>query len=140
VELHAAWNQYWYLFIAGGSAVALQLGFAFVCWRHYRRLRHVDGRIAHLSAAVALLTDTMEGGLHDVAREVARLTSSPAASAVAAPRNRTATQRRVRSASKRGRTVRDIAASEQMSEGEVRLMLQMSGRDGRETPTHAEMR
>jgi hypothetical protein len=37
------------------------------------------------------------------------------------------TQRRVSAAAKRGRSVQDIAAKEQMSESEVRLRLQMAG-------------
>jgi hypothetical protein len=82
----------------------------------------------------------MEGGLQDVAREVGRL---GAASAVAAPRARAATQRRVRTAAKRGRPVTDIAASEQMSEGEVRLMLQLGksqAASAGEPLAHASMR
>jgi hypothetical protein len=78
--------------------------------------------------------------LHDVAREVARLASQPATVAVAAmPRNRATTQRRVRGAAKRGQSVRDIAAAEQMSEGEVRLRLQMSNAANREK-AHASVR
>jgi hypothetical protein len=88
---------------------------------------------------MALLTDTLEGGLHDVAREVSRLGTQPSAAPVV-PRNRTAAQRRVRGAAKRGRSVRDIAAAEQMSEGEVRLMLQASSRELKEPSNHAEMR
>jgi hypothetical protein len=110
-------------------------------WLQRRKVRNLDGRVAHLSAAMALLTDTLEGGLHDVAREVARLAAQPsAAAAVAAPRNRSTTQRRVRGAAKRGQSVRDIAAAEQMSEGEVRLMLQNTTRDAKEPSAHASMR
>jgi hypothetical protein len=36
--------------------------------------------------------------------------------------------------------VRDIAAAEQMSEGEVRLMLQNTTRDAKEASAHASMR
>jgi hypothetical protein len=97
--------------------------------------------VAHLSAAMALLTDTLEGGLHDVAREVSRLASAqPAVATAPAPRNRVTTQRRVRGAAKRGHSVRDIAAAEQMSEGEVRLMLQQTSREVKEPTIHASMR
>ncbi|HET9271530.1 MAG TPA: hypothetical protein VFO31_25310, partial [Vicinamibacterales bacterium] len=73
---------------------------------------------------------------------VARLAAQPAAAsaAVIAPRNRTTTQRRVRGAAKRGQSVREIAAAEQMSEGEVRLMLQNTSREVKEPGGHASMR
>lgn len=108
--------------IAIGVVIALEcvLGGLYLLQR--RRANELEGRLAGLTAAVTLLTDTMEGGLQDVAREVGRL---GAASVAPAPRTRAATQRRVRTAAKRGRAVTDIAASEQMSEGEVRLMLQL---------------
>ena len=125
--------------IGGGVMLVLQVTGLVALWLQRRRVRSLDGRVAHLSAAIALLTDTLEGGLHDVAREVSRLSTAPAVAAPAAPRG-TAAQRRVRGAAKRGRSVRDIAASEQMSEGEVRLMLQNPSRAVKEPTVHAEMR
>jgi hypothetical protein len=127
--------------VGGGVMLLLQVTGLVVIWLQRRRVRSLDGRVAHLSAAMALLTDTLEGGLHDVAREVSRLASQPTASAaVAAPRNRATTQRRVKGAAKRGQSVRDIAAAEQMSEGEVRLMLQNASREVKEPAVHASMR
>ena len=128
--------------VGGGVMLLLQMTALVVMWLQRRKVRSLDGRVAHLSAAMALLTDTLEGGLHDVAREVSRLaTSQPAAAAAsAAPRNRVTAQRRVRGAAKRGHSVRDIAAAEQMSEGEVRLMLQQASRDVKEPSVHASMR
>jgi DNA-binding NarL/FixJ family response regulator len=127
--------------IAGGVMLVLQLVSVVAWWLQRRKVRGLDGRVAHLSAAMALLTDTLEGGLHDVAREVARLSAQPSAAAsVAVPRNRTTAQRRVRGAAKRGHSVRDIAAAEQMSEGEVRLMLQNASRELKEPSNHASMR
>jgi hypothetical protein len=128
--------------VGGGVMLVLLTASLVMVWLQRRKVRSLDGRVAHLSAAMALLTDTLEGGLHDVAREVSRLaTAQPAAAtAVAAPRNRTTTQRRVRGAAKRGQTVRDIAAAEQMSEGEVRLMLQNTSREIKEPTLHASMR
>jgi len=125
--------------IGGAVILALQLTAVAGLWLQRRKVRNLDGRVAHLAAAMALLTDTLEGGLHDVAREVSRLGTQPSAAPVV-PRNRTAAQRRVRGAAKRGRSVRDIAAAEQMSEGEVRLMLQASSRELKEPSNHAEMR
>jgi len=129
------------LAVGVGGAVMMVLLLACVVglWLQRRRVRNLDGRIAHLSAAMALLTDTLEGGLHDVAREVSRLGAQPSAAPVV-PRNRTAAQRRIRGAAKRGRSVREIAAAEQMSEGEVRLMLQAASREVKEPSVHAEMR
>jgi hypothetical protein len=125
--------------IGGAVILALQLTAVVGLWLQRRKVRNLDGRVAHLAAEMALLTDTLEGGLHDVAREVSRLGTQPSAAPVV-PRNRTAAQRRVRGAAKRGRSVRDIAAAEQMSEGEVRLMLQASSRELKEPSNHAEMR
>ena len=125
--------------IGGAVILALQLTAVVGLWLQRRKVRNLDGRVAHLAAAMALLTDTLEGGLHDVAREVSRLGTQPSAAPVV-PRNRTAAQRRVRGAAKRGRSVRDIAAAEQMSEGEVRLMLQNTSREVKEPGGHASMR
>src|SRR5688572_22289283 len=125
--------------VGGGVLLLLQLTGLVMLWLQRRKVRNLDGRVAHLAAAMALLTDTLEGGLHDVAREVSRLGTPPSAAPVV-PRNRTAARRRVRGAAKRGRSVRDIAAAEQMSEGEVRLMLQASSRELKEPSNHAEMR
>jgi hypothetical protein len=116
--------------VAGGVMLLLQVTGLVMLWLQRRKVRNLDGRVAHLSAAMALLTDTLEGGLQP----------SAAAAVAAAPRHRTTTQRRVRGAAKRGQSVRDIAAAEQMSEGEVRLMLQNGSREMKEPPVHASLR
>jgi DNA-binding NarL/FixJ family response regulator len=90
--------------------------------RQQRRVDALEGRVANLLAGVALLTDTAECGLRDVTAEVARLNGS-----TARPRSRTTTQRRIAGAVKRGQSVQAIAAAEQISEGEVKLRLSMSG-------------
>ena len=128
--------------VGGGVMLLLQVTGLVVMWLRRRKVRNLDGRVAHLSAAMALLTDTLEGGLHDVAREVSRLSAQPssAATPVVARTTRTAAQRRVKGAAKRGHSVRDIAAAEQMSEGEVRLMLQNGSREVKEPPVHASLR
>ena len=128
--------------VGGGVMLLLQVTGLVVMWLRRRKVRNLDGRVAHLSAAMALLTDTLEGGLQDVAREVSRLSAQPssAATPVVARTTRTAAQRRVKGAAKRGHSVRDIAAAEQMSEGEVRLMLQNGSREVKEPPVHASLR
>lgn len=90
----------------------------------HRRLAKLGDRVAQLTAGISLLTDTVEGGLRDVAQEIERLAAVKAAPK---PKARAATQRRVSTAARRGRSVQDIAAKEQMSESEVRLRLQLAG-------------
>jgi hypothetical protein len=124
--------------ILGGLAaglVAACAAVAVVLWLQGRRVRHLDARVAQLVAALALLTDTAEAGFQELVRPAPR--PQPEPRVAVAPR--TNTRRRVRSAAKRGRPVDQIAAMEHLSEGEVRLMLQMSGASS-EHANHAEMR
>src|SRR6185295_19202775 len=102
-------------------AFAAQLVVVRAVLQQQRATERLEERLGHLLAGISLLTDTTEGGLRDVALEVSRA-SSPAAK----PRTRAATARRISGAVKRGRTVREIAANEQLSEGEVRLRLQLN--------------
>ena len=111
-----------------------------IVWMHVqtqRAIERLDDRMAHLIAGVSLLTDTTEGALRDVAAEITRQAGvkEPAPRA----RTRAVAQRRVASAARRGRSVQDIAASEQVSEGEVRLRLQLD-RAEKERVNHASMR
>lgn len=105
--------------VAGGIGV---LAIVTVLWSQRRQriaLERLDERLAHLIAGVSLLTDTTEGGLRDVAVEVTRMGEAHAVK----PRPRAATQRRVAGAVRRGRTVQDIAAEQEIAEGEVTLRL-----------------
>lgn len=118
------------------AAVAIM---AMLMWLHVQQraaIERLDDRIAHLMAAVSLLTDTTETGLRDVAMEIGRL-SAGAKSTPA--RSRPTTQRRVARAAKMGRSLADIAASEGVSEGEVRLHLQMD-KTRTERASHAAVR
>lgn len=103
-----------------------------------RRIAKLGDRIAHLAAGISLLTDTVEGGLRDVAQEIERL-GTAAKTAPAKPKTRAVTQRRVTTAARRGRSVQDIAATEKMSESEVRLRLQLANAAQREK-AHAAVR
>ncbi len=99
--------------------------------RALRQTVELELRIARLQEGVNLLTDTIETGFRQVASEVQRLAAhTPAASAVVASRP---TAVRLRAATRRGRTITEIAAAEQVSEGEVRLRLSMAdaGASGR---------
>ena len=107
------------------AAVAL-VGFvqAALLWRLVRLgrdLRTYDARLAHLSDALSLLTETTEASFRAVALEVERLAASE--SSLAANR---ASTRRVAAAARRGRSVQEIAATEKVSEGEVRLRLHLA--------------
>lgn len=88
------------------------------------RLGRLEERVHHLGDALALLTETAESGFNTMAGEIERLRQ---------PRSRTAESRptsaRVASAARRGRTVQEIAKTEGLSEGEVRLRLQMAAQN-----------
>lgn len=112
-------------FMAAGALVAAAVA-ALIVWRTTRQtaqtLATLENRVTQLTAGIALLTDTTEVGLRDVATEIGRL-AAPAAVAPPRPRPRAATQRRITGAAKRGRSVQEIAALEDVSEGEIRLRL-----------------
>lgn len=78
-------------------------------------------RLAHLAAAMELLTDTTEAGLGNVAVALERGTPQRAARAT-----RGATAKRIATAARRGGSVEEIAADELLSESEVRLHLQLA--------------
>jgi DNA-binding NarL/FixJ family response regulator len=122
-------ETYW---LAGaGVLVAALLASFRVQVLQYRRLTRLDERLAQLTAGISLLTDTAEGGLRDVAQEIDRLAAPNAKTSRS--KARTARQRRVSNAARRGKSVQDIAAKEKMAEGEVRLRLQMTDDAHRET-------
>lgn len=102
--------------------------------RQQRRVEQLEGRLASLTAGISLLTDTTETGLRDIALEIGRLSAGPA---VTRPRSRATTHRRITGAAKRGHTVQEIAASEQVSEGEVTLRLSLATAS---EDTHASLR
>ena len=100
-------------------------------------LAALENRVTQLTAGIALLTDTTEVGLRDVATEIGRL-AAPTVTAPARPRPRAVTQRRIAGAAKRGRSVQEIAALEDVSEGEVRLRLNIDKQS--KSQAHASVR
>jgi hypothetical protein len=82
-------------------------------------LQRLDERLTHLHAALSLLTNTTEDGLRGIALEVARL----AGTAETRPRAIGGARQRIAVAAGHGRSLQDIAATEQVSEGEVLLHL-----------------
>lgn len=124
-----------------GSGTLLILGA--MVWMHVQHqaaIERIDDRMAHLVAGVSLLTDTTEGALRDVAGEIHRLAATGTGDRPPSPRPRAATQRRIAGAARRGTTVQDIAASEQISEGEVRLRLQLEKAHKERVNNYASMR
>ena len=124
------------LMTAGGATLLILGGMVWMHVQHQAAIERLDDRIAHLLAGVSLLTDTTEGALRDVAAEINRLAVT---SDLPRARPRAATQRRIAGEARRGRTVQDIAATEQISEGEVRLRLQLE-KAHKERVNHASMR
>ena len=83
-------------------------------------LQQLEQRVARLQEGVNLLADTTETGFRQVATEIERMSSvgTKAASGTSAS-TRTTTARptaaRLRAATRRGRSVKEIAAAEQVS-------------------------
>ena len=127
-------------FLAAGALVAAAAA-AVMVWRSTRQttetLAALENRVTQLTAGIALLTDTTEVGLRDVATEIGRL-AAPTVTAPARPRPRAVTQRRIAGAAKRGRSVQEIAALEDVSEGEVRLRLNIDKQS--KSQAHASVR
>ncbi len=126
-----------YPWIAVGVVVTLQLALVCLFLMRQRKVSRLHDRVAHLSDAITMLTDTVEGGLQEVAREVVRQATQPPSSP---SRARAATKRRVAVAAKRGRSLRDIAAAEQISEGEVNLWLQLARAESKDVVSDAQVR
>jgi hypothetical protein len=113
-----------YGFVVLGVAVLAQ---ALAIWRMSRALRgaaRLNERLSHFAEALALLTDTTEAGLTSVAAELERTGRPRAARSV----SRGAAAKRIATAAREGQDVGDIAASEAMSESEVRLHLSMAAK------------
>ena len=119
----------------GSSTLLILGGMVWMHVQHQAAVERLDDRVAHLLAGVSLLTDTTEGALRDVAAEINRM----GATSPVEQRPRTVTQRRIAASARRGQTIQNIAATEQISEGEVRLRLQLE-RAQKERVNHASMR
>jgi hypothetical protein len=91
--------------------------------RALRQTVELEQRIARLQEGVNLLTDTAETGFRQVAVEIERLARPAGPLATPVPRP---TAARLRAAARRGRSVKEIAAAEHVSEGEVRLRLSLA--------------
>jgi hypothetical protein len=106
---------------AAGLAVLCLVQFVLL-WKLARSTRvtaDASARVAQLTAALALLTDTTEEGFVNVAAELERLGARP----MATGGTRRATTRRIAAAARKGKAIEDIAGAESLSESEVRLHL-----------------
>jgi hypothetical protein len=113
--------------IAIGTAVGLAfLVQGWILWRLLGAVgvvQRLDEKLAHFGDALTLLTETTEGGFRAVASEMDRAAQPPGAPKKPVVRP---TSARMTAAARRGRSVEEIAANEQVSEGEVRLRLHLA--------------
>ena len=105
--------------VAGAVSLLVIVSTLLVNRRQRRMLERLDERLTHLHAGLSLLTNTTEDGLRGMALHVARL----AGAAETRPPVVAGTRQRISAAAGHGRSVQDIAATEQVSEGEVLLHL-----------------
>jgi hypothetical protein len=93
-------------------------------------VQKLDEKLGHYGDALSLLTETTESGFKAVAAELDRTTArpndGPAKAAIKKAMPAPSTAARISAAARRGRTVPEIAAAEELSEGEVRLRLHMA--------------
>ena len=86
-----------------------------------RGTERIEQRLTSLCTALSILTDSTEAGLREAISGLERLSGVAAAS----PEVRIVREQRVREAADQGRSARDIAIAEGISEGEVRLRLRL---------------
>ena len=109
-----------YGLIALAGLNLLQVGLLVVVMRRRQDLdlTRLEQRLAHFGEALALLTDTTQAGFASVASELERTGARRTTTT-----SRAAASRRIVGAAKKGRSIQDIAASEDVSESEIRLHL-----------------
>lgn len=109
---------------SGVSAGVLLLEIVLFIWlaRALRTQRRLELRLSHLGDALVLLTEAAENGFHTHAQEIERLAER---ARLKRSSSKETTGRVVRAA-RRGRSVEQIAADERVSEGEVRLRMQLN--------------
>jgi hypothetical protein len=122
-------------FVMTQSTLVLVVGAALIllsavqAWLLFRLSRMVSAsarleeKVGRLGDALSILTETSEAGFKAVADELTRR----GAVAGPSPRPRARTPiARLKAAARKGTSIADIAAAEQMSEGEVRLRLHLA--------------
>jgi hypothetical protein len=116
--------------VVGVALTVLSAVQAWLLWRMSRMVAasaRLEEKVGHLGDALSILTETSEAGFKAMADELTRraVLSGPAAR----PRPRTPIAR-LKAAARKGTTIAEIAAAEQMSEGEVRLRLHLAEHGG----------
>lgn len=109
------------LLVVGSILVLAQI---VMLWRFTHvvgTIHRFEARLGHVGDTMTLLTETTETGFRAMALEIERLAS--AESTRPDPR---ASATRMTTAARRGRSIPQIAADEDVSEGEVRLRLHLS--------------
>ena len=105
--------------VAGiGVAAGVQTLMVWRATRAMNRLAAIEARVERFGDALTLLTDTTESAFRAVAAEMAR---TPDRAERIAPAVSAARTRRIARAATRGASVEQIAAAEEVAEGEVRL-------------------
>jgi hypothetical protein len=118
------------------AAMAVVMVFESWClWRVLDRLGvvgRVEDRLLSLTQTIRLLTDTTETCFQVIAGQLELEQSQRTVSS----NGRAVRQRRVVGAARRGRSMTEIAAEEEIAEGEVRLRLHFAEQDGNAEREH----
>jgi hypothetical protein len=113
--------------IAAGVGLVIAAAWVALLWRAVRAMRAMaafEARVARLTEALTLLADTTESGFRAVTEQLN--VQTPVRPVAAAPRPRRTTTGRVARAARAGVPVAEIAAAEEVSQGEVQLRLHMA--------------
>lgn len=111
------------MYLVAGVVVVLAVQ-AWALWRMAARLRgltRLEARLATFAHSLTLLTDTTETCFQTLAAQLSQDDLRP----LPTP-GRAARQRRVIGAARRGRSIGEIAAREELAESEVRLRLHLA--------------
>jgi hypothetical protein len=117
------------LMAIGAVLTVVIVGQSVLLWRLLKALggvQRLDEKFGHFGDALSLLTETTESGFKAVAAELSRTSPTAEAAMNAAKKTPRLSSARITSAARRGRTVPEIAAAEELSEGEVRLRLHLA--------------
>jgi hypothetical protein len=124
----AARVEFWALAAANVAQLVVLAWFV----RRVREMAQIQGRVARLTDAMTLLTDTTEAGLTTLIREMELSRRQN----VARTAPRASVARRVMAAHDTGQDLASIACDEALSEGEIHLHLAMA-RQRQEGSLHA---